>query len=430
MVSMITIFRHSFIIRQTVFSITFNLIFFLFDLIFQEFDKIPEIKFEDGTIGDKTNKQTNDNIYNSSLGDSCSYDLDDIIGTNYRKRNPKRKISSSKSPVEFDSPTLFKEQCFTMIQPTREINSLESQPESHIIAVINNSNPMEQNSSMVSSFMSNFVKESEISTDLSQKDDVQPVSIETEKNYKTETSLPLANISEIVEEISLELDDKKDDNISQFTKTFIKNGESIAAPSNTENDKPSSIAPVKNDIVEEEGCGEPIANNDDITSSEICIAKTSSSDEAITSISSKNKRLERAAPCVPLSFNTSIPIDIFIEICHYLPPESLFSLMCVCKQFRFWLNSSASYVTQDIWRASRMKYLERIRLRPPIGMDELTYIKLTMLERGCQFCGTKKETPKVYWAFRVRCCRACLRKRITRYIIKIEFLFLKSFMTN
>src|SRR6266498_5934674 len=173
MVSMITIFRHSFIIRQTVFSITFNLIFFLFDLIFQEFDKIPEIKFEDGTIGDKTNKQTNDNIYNSSLGDSCSYDLDDIIGTNYRKRNPKRKISSSKSPVEFDSPTLFKEQCFTMIQPTREINSLESQPESHIIAVINNSNPMEQNSSMVSSFMSNFVKESEISTDLSQKDDVQ-----------------------------------------------------------------------------------------------------------------------------------------------------------------------------------------------------------------------------------------------------------------
>ncbi|RIA90357.1 hypothetical protein C1645_770130 [Glomus cerebriforme] len=89
--------------------------------------------------------------------------------------------------------------------------------------------------------------------------------------------------------------------------------------------------------------------------------------------------------------------------------------MCVCKQFRFWLNSSVSYVTQDIWRTSRVNYLERIRLCPPVGMDELTYIKLTMLERGCQFCGTRNETPKVYWAFRVRCCQACLKKRVTSF---------------
>ncbi|RGB31359.1 hypothetical protein C1646_764157 [Rhizophagus diaphanus] len=154
---------------------------------------------------------------------------------------------------------------------------------------------------------------------------------------------------------------------------------------------------------------EVITPQKDITST-----NTITSQELITSkeivISSKDKRVTSQ---VPLSFNANIPIDIFIEICYHLPPTSLFSLMCVCKQFRFWLNSSVSYITQDIWRTSRMKYLERIKLRPPVGMDELSYIKLAMLEHGCQFCGTRDETPKVYWAFRVRCCLACLKKRVT-----------------
>ncbi|CAB4467012.1 hypothetical protein RhiirA1_539826 [Rhizophagus irregularis] len=154
---------------------------------------------------------------------------------------------------------------------------------------------------------------------------------------------------------------------------------------------------------------EVITPQKDITST-----KSITSQEMITSkeivISLKDKRVTSQ---VPLSFNANIPIDIFIEICYHLPPTSLFSLMCVCKQFRFWLNSSVSYITQDIWRTSRMKYLERIKLRPPVGMDELSYIKLAMLEHGCQFCGTKDETPKVYWAFRVRCCLACLKKRVT-----------------
>ncbi|PKY16274.1 hypothetical protein RhiirB3_521045 [Rhizophagus irregularis] len=154
---------------------------------------------------------------------------------------------------------------------------------------------------------------------------------------------------------------------------------------------------------------EVITPQKDITST-----KSITSQDMITSkeivISLKDKRVTSQ---VPLSFNANIPIDIFIEICYHLPPTSLFSLMCVCKQFRFWLNSSVSYITQDIWRTSRMKYLERIKLRPPVGMDELSYIKLAMLEHGCQFCGTRDETPKVYWAFRVRCCLACLKKRVT-----------------
>ncbi|KAF0383066.1 hypothetical protein F8M41_011812 [Gigaspora margarita] len=108
-----------------------------------------------------------------------------------------------------------------------------------------------------------------------------------------------------------------------------------------------------------------------------------------------------------------IPLDIFIEICYHLPPNSLFALIGVCKQFRNWLRSSSSHITTDIWRTSRTKFITYLPRPPPAGIDEITYIKLAMLERGCQFCGAKTETPKVYWAFRVRCCSSCLRKRIT-----------------
>ncbi|CAG8447454.1 7306_t:CDS:2, partial [Cetraspora pellucida] len=108
-----------------------------------------------------------------------------------------------------------------------------------------------------------------------------------------------------------------------------------------------------------------------------------------------------------------MPLDIFIEICYHLSPNSLFALIGVCKQFRNWLRSSSSHITTDIWRTSRTKFITYLPRPPPVGIDEITYIKLAMLERGCQFCGAKTETPKVYWAFRVRCCCSCLRKRIT-----------------
>ncbi|CAI2161496.1 17253_t:CDS:2 [Funneliformis geosporum] len=421
---MIAIFRHSFIFRQTVFTIPFRIIISLFDLIFHEFDKFLGIKFKDETISVKTNKQINYNIYNSTLDNSCSYDLDDIIGTNYRKRNPKQKFSS-KPPnsysVELDyGLSLFKKQC---PNSTRRMDSLEHQSESQQIFAnvsnsclntdANNPNIIEQNCSTVSSFMSNIVKELNISTDSSQENDAQTASIDSEQNYNPVITSNLSSVSEI------KGDEKCDDTL---TNTFDENEESRTATPDTDDNELrqsslSTTAPAT--PVAKEECDEQIFTkdliviNDAITpSSENCVAKVSFKEIAITMLSSKDTHLKRAAPLVPPSFNASIPIDIFIEVCYHLSPASLFSLMCVCKQFRFWLNSSASYVTQDIWRTSRMKYLERIKLRPPIGMEESTYIKLTMLERGCQFCGTRKETPKVYWAFRVRSCRECLRKRI------------------
>ncbi|CAG8506604.1 14904_t:CDS:2 [Cetraspora pellucida] len=109
---------------------------------------------------------------------------------------------------------------------------------------------------------------------------------------------------------------------------------------------------------------------------------------------------------------TDLPLEIFIEICNHLPPTALFSMMCVCKQFHYWLNSTTSYITREIWRVSRLRFLEYLQLAPPKSMDEVSYIKLAMLHKGCQFCLSKRETPKVFWAFRVRSCRKCLEQRI------------------
>ncbi|CAG8442563.1 2332_t:CDS:2 [Diversispora eburnea] len=97
----------------------------------------------------------------------------------------------------------------------------------------------------------------------------------------------------------------------------------------------------------------------------------------------------------------SVPVDIFIEICSYLNPTDLISLMGVCNQIRNWLSSTTSSSTQDIWRTSRLKFLPDLQLPPFSDMDELSYIKLGLIENGCQFCGRKKDPCKVFWVFRV-----------------------------
>ncbi|GBB97454.1 hypothetical protein RclHR1_00030011 [Rhizophagus clarus] len=510
MESMITIFRSSFVLRQTIFK--FLQIFLLFDLIFYELDKILELKFknkinltiEDGNnqknqakennlnlnllvedfyLKDRTNdiedsyindenKQTKENNLNLLIEDSYikgenkqtkennlnvpiedSYDLDDIIGSNYIRRNPRRKFFSTKS-----STGLFNERYLTTIPKINSFEDLSSSESQQISSNVSDSCPKDV---LSHPSRDNIIQTSSVETVMEQ--------ISTEQNIENRSC----------EIVDIEM---KSDNISQSAKAFTEYEELIVTPlkieytdlitttetitTATTTTSPTTTTttpttpnkPIENDaLIDEELFKEVIVSQENITSREVATSqeiitsreviasqeivtsrevitlqnditsqKEITSQEIITSqenitsqeiitpkeivISFKDKSV---APRVPLSFNASIPIDIFIEICYHLPPTSLFSLMCVCKQFRFWLNSSVSYVTQDIWRTSRMKYLERIKLRPPIGMDELSYIKLTMLEQGCQFCGTRKETPKVYWAFRVRCCLSCLKKRVT-----------------
>src|ERR1044072_3102883 len=104
------------------------------------------------------------------------------------------------------------------------------------------------------------------------------------------------------------------------------------------------------------------------------------------------------------SIATDIPLEIFANICKYLPTSILFKLLRVCKQYRIYLMSSEN---QDIWRESRLGLLSYPQLPPPLDMTEQDYIKLPSVEAGCQFCGTRKSEIRIYWTFRVRCCWKC-----------------------
>ncbi|CAJ0640997.1 3272_t:CDS:2 [Entrophospora sp. SA101] len=110
---------------------------------------------------------------------------------------------------------------------------------------------------------------------------------------------------------------------------------------------------------------------------------------------------------------TSIPPEIFINICQDLTPIDLITLSSVCKKFYWYLCSKNSITTQEIWKNSRKKFLPFAQLPPPQGMDERSYVRL-LTERGCQFCG-RSRVRRVYWAFKFRCCKNCLENRTMRF---------------
>ncbi|CAG8641924.1 12820_t:CDS:1 [Funneliformis mosseae] len=99
--------------------------------------------------------------------------------------------------------------------------------------------------------------------------------------------------------------------------------------------------------------------------------------------------------------------EIFVYICKFLRPIDLISLSKVCKLYHNYLCSDDVHSTEDIWKFSRENH-EGMTLIPPEGMNERKYCML-LVERGCQIC-KKPKIRKIYWAFRVRCCRECLLK--------------------
>src|SRR3954462_5584362 len=94
------------------------------------------------------------------------------------------------------------------------------------------------------------------------------------------------------------------------------------------------------------------------------VLSTSSHEHISTPFSQKSQKSQNpfSGTCPSL---IHIPVDIFIEICGQLPHGDLLNLMCTCRQFRYWLNSTTSYITQDIWRTSRKKFGEYMKLDPP-----------------------------------------------------------------
>ncbi|CAH1759308.1 10603_t:CDS:2 [Entrophospora sp. SA101] len=128
--------------------------------------------------------------------------------------------------------------------------------------------------------------------------------------------------------------------------------------------------------------------------------------------------------------STTIPCEIFIEICRYLHPVELVNLTFVCKKFRRWLLAVSNFGTEQIWKFSRTTYLPNLPAAPK-GLPEQCYVFLHLIELGCQFCGKgridqngdmpSEQPAKIYWEFKVRCCRSCFFNRtISRGQLKEE----------
>jgi len=109
--------------------------------------------------------------------------------------------------------------------------------------------------------------------------------------------------------------------------------------------------------------------------------------------------------------------DISVEylklICRDFTPYELFALAGTCKRLRNLLMSDDAAV-QSIWRNSRLQNMRYLQLPPPYLLTEQEYIGLTMMERGCQFCGQRKNWVRVHWKFQVRSCYECYKSRYVK----------------
>nr|CAG8441887.1 1692_t:CDS:2 [Entrophospora candida] len=107
----------------------------------------------------------------------------------------------------------------------------------------------------------------------------------------------------------------------------------------------------------------------------------------------------------------------------------IYPLDCL-NEFRRWLLAVSNFGTEQIWKFSRTTYLPNLPAAPK-GLPEQCYVFLHLIELGCQFCGKgridqngdmpSEQPAKIYWEFKVRCCRSCFFNRtISRGQLKEE----------
>ena len=109
----------------------------------------------------------------------------------------------------------------------------------------------------------------------------------------------------------------------------------------------------------------------------------------------------------------NISVEYLMIVCRDFTPYELFALAGTCKRLRNLLMSDDAAV-QSIWRNSRLQHMRYLQLPPLYLLTEQEYIALTMMERGCQFCGQRKNWVRVHWRFQVRSCYECYKPRFLR----------------
>ncbi|KAG9296551.1 hypothetical protein G9A89_015143 [Geosiphon pyriformis] len=71
----------------------------------------------------------------------------------------------------------------------------------------------------------------------------------------------------------------------------------------------------------------------------------------------------------------NIPLEIFVKICYSLPPHDLYSLMRVCRYFHQILSNHDDYITETIWRTSRVLHYHALSMSFLPNMNELSFLK-------------------------------------------------------
>ncbi|KAE9391019.1 hypothetical protein BT96DRAFT_322860 [Gymnopus androsaceus JB14] len=104
------------------------------------------------------------------------------------------------------------------------------------------------------------------------------------------------------------------------------------------------------------------------------------------------------------------PLDIFFEIFTYLKPADLLQLARTSKKLRSILLSKS---TKSIWRAARSNVWPRYGDSMPLLPDDMSepqYAHLAFFRFYCHNCLGKQGSGRplrMFWAFRMSCCRAC-----------------------
>ncbi|CAG8500027.1 12585_t:CDS:2 [Ambispora gerdemannii] len=121
---------------------------------------------------------------------------------------------------------------------------------------------------------------------------------------------------------------------------------------------------------------------------------------------------EKNVPLINTNSFVSVPPEIFIDVCKYLPPIDLLSLAQVCRLFNAYLASDESTSTQLIWRQSRFNFLPCYSVPPPDNFSEREYLRL-IVEKGCQRCENRRVNSYwINWSFLARCCCRCFNTNL------------------
>ncbi|CAG8494524.1 3696_t:CDS:2, partial [Scutellospora calospora] len=107
----------------------------------------------------------------------------------------------------------------------------------------------------------------------------------------------------------------------------------------------------------------------------------------------------------------NISFEVFVNICDHLPPQDLFMLACVCKNFANMLNADLFPISSDIWKSSRERFTVFRDMIPPKGMSQKRFAQLLNFEKGCEVCKSKEKNVQIYWPAFVRSCKDCILER-------------------